>query len=80
MSSFKVSSGTYLLIGDIGDNMMLRPFVDIYLVGEPEQANKPIVSSNIIRHYSGVYEDGPQDAEALAVNAGGWLRALALVY
>jgi hypothetical protein len=69
MSSFKDSRGAYLLIGDIGDNMMLRPFVEIYLVGEPEHLNKPIVRSNIIRHYSVLYEDGPHDAEALAVDA-----------
>lgn len=69
MSSFKDSSGAYLLIGDIGDNMMLRPFTDVYLVREPENVSKAIVQSNILRHYSLVYEDGPHDAEALAVDA-----------
>jgi hypothetical protein len=69
MSSFKDSSGAYLLIGDIGDNMMLRPFADVYLVSEPENVSKAIVHSNILRHYPLVYEDGPHDAEALAVDA-----------
>jgi hypothetical protein len=69
MSSFKDSNGAYLLIGDIGDNMMLRPFADVYLLSEPENVNKSIVRSNILRHYSLVYEDGPHDAEALAVDA-----------
>lgn len=69
MSSFKDSSGAYLLIGDIGDNMMLRPFADVYLISEPENVNKQIIHTNILRHYSLVYGDGAHDAEALAVDA-----------
>ncbi|WP_295873917.1 hypothetical protein [uncultured Zhongshania sp.] len=69
MSSFKDSSGSYLLIGDIGDNMMLRPFADVYLVSEPKDLRKPIIHANIKRRYSLIYEDGPHDAEAMAVDA-----------
>lgn len=69
MSSYKDSSGAYLLIGDIGDNMMLRPFADVYLVREPKDIRKPIIHADISRHYSLIYEDGPHDAEAMAVDA-----------
>ncbi|WP_269617869.1 hypothetical protein [Zhongshania sp. BJYM1] len=70
MSSFKDASGSYLLIGDIGDNMMLRPFADVYLVHEPVNISKQIIHAQVNRHYSLVYPDGPHDAEAIAVDAG----------
>ncbi|MBU0537590.1 MAG: hypothetical protein KKF24_06965 [Gammaproteobacteria bacterium] len=69
MSSFKDHRGAYLLVGDIGDNMMLRPFADVYLVREPEDVSTPIIHTKIHRHYSLIYEDGPHDAEAIAVDA-----------
>lgn len=68
MTSFKDSSGAYLLIGDIGDNMMLRPFADVYLIKEPEDVSKPISHVKVRRHYSLIYEDGPHDAEAIAID------------
>ncbi|POP54088.1 hypothetical protein [Zhongshania marina] len=68
MTSFKDSSGAYLLIGDIGDNMMLRPFADVYLVKEPRDVSKAITHAKVGRHYSLIYEDGPHDAEAIAVD------------
>ncbi|CAA0082888.1 Uncharacterised protein [Zhongshania aliphaticivorans] len=69
ITSFKDQNGSYLLVGDIGDNMALRPFIDVYLLKEPNDISKSILHTKSERHYSLIYEDGPHDAEALAVDS-----------
>ena len=69
MDSFSDASGSYLLVGDIGDNMAFRPFTDVYLVAEPAKLNFPVMEASVQRHFMLINEDGPRDTEALAVDS-----------
>ncbi len=69
MSSFRDRSGSYLLIADIGDNLSFRPFTDVYLLAEPQTLTSPQMELAISRHFLLVNEDGPRDAEAMAVDS-----------
>lgn len=67
ISSFRTQDAAYLLIADIGDNGAERAFYTLYVVKEPtlEHTGEKIHVEWVI-HF--VYEDGPQDAEALAID------------
>lgn len=67
ISSFHTQESAYLLIADIGDNASERPFCTLYVVKEPPVANiGNKVSVEWVIHF--VYEDGPQDAESVAID------------
>ncbi len=66
MASFSDASGSYLLVGDIGDNFARRPLVDIYLLREGGSVTAP--SAQLLRRYSLVFDGGPRDVEGLAVD------------
>ncbi|WP_373090707.1 hypothetical protein [Zhongshania sp.] len=68
MDSFSDASGHYLLIADIGDNMAFRPYTDVYLIAEPDLLKSPVMEASVQRHFMLINEDGPRDAEALAVD------------
>ena len=67
---------TYLLVGDIGDNLARRPFVTIHVFTEPtvredtrtytDTIGRATISSFVMK-----YEDGPRDAEALFYDSAG---------
>jgi hypothetical protein len=69
MDSFSDASGSYLLLADIGDNMAFRPYTDVYLIAEPELLKSPVMEASVQRHFMLINEDGPRDAEALAVDS-----------
>lgn len=58
----------YLLIGDIGDNKGIRPFISVHLIEEPKYRPGSFYIDTIpakeITTYIFTYEDGPRDAEA----------------
>ena len=58
----------YLLIGDIGDNKGVRPYVSIHLIREPIYREGVFYTDTIpaeeIATFNLRYEDGPRDAEA----------------
>jgi hypothetical protein len=69
MDSFSDASGSYLLLADIGDNMAFRPYTDVYLIAEPDLLKSPVMEASVQRHFMLINEDGPRDAEALAVDS-----------
>lgn len=72
LARFKYEGVPYLLIGDIGDNVAMRDHVSFYAVAEPifddgtlpDDASVPLAFRIDAR-----YENGPRDAEAMAVDA-----------
>lgn len=66
IASFSDASGNYVLVADTGDNFALRPMVDLYLLAESGSASTPRLQQQ--RHYSVVFDGGPRDIEALAVD------------
>jgi len=74
IASFELDGRSYLVIGDIGDNKALRPFVSLWFLEEPSIVGERIEAGRSARvawgmHYR--YEDGPRDCEALAVDESG---------
>ncbi|HNP37558.1 MAG TPA: hypothetical protein PKK10_17055, partial [Woeseiaceae bacterium] len=69
LASFVLDGEPWLLVADIGDNSSKRPHVSLYVVAEPDlamdkkQTAKPAWTINFS------YEDGPRDAEAVAVDS-----------
>lgn len=59
---------SYLLIGDIGDNKGIRPFISVHLIEEPIYRKGIFYTDTIpakeITTFTLTYEDGPRDAEA----------------
>ncbi len=71
IASFEWDGQPYLIVGDIGDNKALRPFVSLWVVREPEFRGDRIEGARAASvawelHYR--YEDGPRDCESLAVD------------
>lgn len=56
--------GECLYIGDIGDNDDERPSITVYVAKEPAEGK----SAKVVERWTGIYDDGPHDAEALLVN------------
>ncbi len=69
MASFNWKGEPYLLIADIGDNKAKRNRCYLYFVREPEMPGT--VSVPVVRTIEFIYEDGPRDAESLAVDLQG---------
>lgn len=63
---FEERGAPYLAVGDIGDNLGWRAFLTVYIVAEPGAAAD---AATPVRRIEFTYEDGPRDAEALAVDA-----------
>lgn len=68
LASFEDDDGRWLLIGDIGDNFSLRGEVLLMLVAEPDPQAGTVTPSRLLRFS---WEDGPRDAESLAVDVPG---------
>jgi len=74
MASFVRDGQAYLVIGDIGDNKALRPFVSLYFLEEPAISADGLGVGRSVHvewalHFR--YEDGPRDSEALAIDEAG---------
>ncbi len=69
MASFVQDGRSYLLIADIGDNRGERSSYLLYIVPEPESPESGSVP--LARTIEYIYEDGPRDAESLAVDQQG---------
>ena len=63
------SGDDYLLIGDIGDNRGVRPYVQVHVIKEPDLPAAIPTSDSLsigeVRSFTLQYEDGPRDAESL---------------
>ncbi len=66
MASFRWKGEAYLLIADIGDNQARRSSYRLYFIREPDGSLPAVVT--VDRTVEFVYEDGPRDAEAIAVD------------
>ena len=66
MASFEFDGVALLLIADVGDNFAKREHVTLYIVEEPDLSTPEVKTSWQISYQ---YPDGPQDAEAVAVDA-----------
>ncbi len=69
MASFVWNEKPYLLIADMGDNQAKRDRCYLYFVREPEMPGAD--SAPVVRTIEFIYEDGPRDAESLAVDVPG---------
>lgn len=72
LASYVVDGVAYLLVGDIGDNNGLRPFVQLFRLPEPALGSAQMpqqLTQAPDAVYTLVYPDGPRDAESLAVDA-----------
>ena len=67
LASFKQDGTAYLMIADIGDNTARHPYLSLHIVPEPDPKTQTDVGVQRSIHF--VYPDGPQDAEAIAVDA-----------
>ncbi len=71
MASAKDGNGTsQLFIADIGDNLLLRPSIQVYQISEPDlpkTADKEILSADP-QIWHGQYPDGHHNAETLLVH------------
>ncbi len=62
---FGPTDNYYLYIGDIGDNLAIRPFINVYRFIEPDIRN---TTDSVISNADNLilkYPDGPRDAETL---------------
>ena len=66
IASFTLDGKAYLLIADTGDNESRRKDVRIYIVEEPDADDDEV---EIAWEFEFSYPGGPQDAEAVAVDA-----------
>ncbi len=74
LASYIHDGEPWLLIGDIGDNGAIRPFVQLFRVREPEvtvssEAGVQQINLRATSIIAAAYPDGPRDAESLAVDA-----------
>lgn len=70
MAQFSTAEGNFLMVADVGDNSSRHDQCQLYIIPEPEleQGDSPIelkVEPGIL---SFVYEDGPRDCEAVAID------------
>ena len=71
MASFRFQGEAYLLIADIGDNMARRKSCTLYVVREPlldPISKDQFLEIDVAWKITFTYEDGPRDAEAVAVD------------
>jgi len=64
ISAGNCPSGACLYLGDIGDNSLSRPRIQIYRVPEPAFTD---TQATVADAFSAVYPDGPHNAEAMFV-------------
>ncbi|MFT4917806.1 MAG: hypothetical protein ACI8RU_000419 [Zhongshania aliphaticivorans] len=69
IDSFSDTTGSYLVLADIGDNMAFRPYTDVYVIAEPNVLKSPVMEASVQRHFMLINEDGARDVEALAVDS-----------
>lgn len=72
MASFEVDGVGWLVLGDVGDNFLNRPYYSLYFVKEPEargEAKTGKVRVEKVLRFR--YEDGARNCEAIAVDAKG---------
>ncbi len=74
MGSFQAKGRGYLFVGDVGDNSLRRSSYQLHIFAEPEQ---PQGQNHVRQTLNFVYEDGPHDCEALALDLA--LREFLLV-
>lgn len=67
MASYVSDGRNWLLLADVGDNEERRPDCRLYIVEEPEAGDSATVS--VARTISFVYDDGPRNCEAAAVDS-----------
>lgn len=65
LASFEEDGRAYLAIGDIGNNLLLNGEMNIYVLPEPALGDTVV---EVARRYPFRFEDGPRDAEALALD------------
>lgn len=71
MASFVLDGQSYLLAADVGDNKSVRKSVTLYVVPEPELSSlNPKEERSVKPAWTipFVFEDGPRDCEAVAVD------------
>ncbi len=66
MSRFDWKDRSYLILGDIGDNMGSRSAITLYLLREPNKRYGDVAIQYSIKL---TYPDGPRDSEAIAVDS-----------
>lgn len=72
IASVSVEGRHFLMICDTGDNALIRPFVTLYLVPEPElDPNRPKAKGalKVVQTIHLTFDDGPQDCESVAVDS-----------
>jgi hypothetical protein len=72
IASFTLDDKPHLLIGDVGDNLQSRQHGTLILVAEPDVADtdhqrRGVLKPERLIHF--IYEDGPGNCEAVAVDA-----------
>jgi hypothetical protein len=68
VASFELDGEAYLLVGDIGDNVALRPRYELYAVVEPAPGAATATPAWKVAF---TYPDGARDGESVAVDAAG---------
>lgn len=68
LALFEHGGRSWLMIGDIGDNFAWRASFSLYLLPEPALDADSVA---VVRRINVRYEDGPRDAESLAVDVQG---------
>ncbi|WP_020586178.1 hypothetical protein [Desulfobacter curvatus] len=69
LAGFRYRGEDFLVIGDVGDNWSARPFNTLYCVKEPAPGNQSNGTMQLEWEMTFRYENGPQDCEAVAVDA-----------
>ena len=83
MSRFKIDNQSYLMVGDVGDNLNRRKDCHLYLIKEPDLSGQlavkpktPVITSVDSTRIDFTYSDGARNCEAIAVDILGnqiWL-------
>lgn len=70
LASFTLGGKPWLLIADVGDNLVQRKTYTLYLVAEPPVAAKPAkpVALPLAARVDFTYEDGPHNCESMGVD------------
>ena len=73
MDTFRLNGRSYIAVGDIGDNLGWRDFVEIIIVAEPEVLGETddVDSIEVAWRIRFTYPDGARDSEALSVDVPG---------
>jgi hypothetical protein len=73
ISAGPCAAGSCLYVGDIGDNDASRPRITVYRLPEPAPRDGTSAPAEALH---ATYPDGPHDAEALFVDAGGRIHVV----